>query len=352
HLDTSAVNQAGRMTGADLALGLRMLATLLESGLPIARALAALDDVAPSSWHSALHAVQEGIRQGKSLAAALQASSLAVPPLVIGILQAGEAGSGVPRAVRRAAELMESTAAVRSTIRSALTYPLILFVAGTASLGLLVGVVLPRFQTILADLGQALPASTRLILMLAGVTKSGTLPSFLALGVLWLLWRMLSSSESGLIRWHELLLRLPVVGPVRLAAATARTTAALAALLDSGVALASAITHASRTAGDAAVSKRILAARDRIVAGASIATAVEEQVAMPRTAVRLIRTGEETGRLAAMLNHAASLEAARVSQMTRAAVSLLEPVLILVFSVIVAVVAAALLQAVYSIRPI
>src|SRR5690348_6408623 len=109
-----------RLTSADLALGLRVLATLLESGLPVGKALAAMPDLAPPAWASALPEVERAVREGSSLAAALERAPVEMPPVVIGMIRAGEAGSGLASAVRRTAGLMEEAAAIRSAIRGAL----------------------------------------------------------------------------------------------------------------------------------------------------------------------------------------------------------------------------------------
>ena len=103
-----------RIPAADLALGLRVLGDLLESGLPLSRALVALDDIAPPSWKALLPALREKIREGIGLARALGSAPARVPSLVIGIVQAGEGGSGLAAAVRRSADLMEESAATRA----------------------------------------------------------------------------------------------------------------------------------------------------------------------------------------------------------------------------------------------
>jgi general secretion pathway protein F len=350
-LDSAAEGRRGRIPVPDLALALRVFATLLESGLPISRALLALDDLAPISWHAALPAIRESVRDGKSLAAAFSAAPVEFPSLVIGIVQAGEAGSGIAPAVRRAAELMESAAATRTAVRGALAYPLVLAGAGTASVALLVGVVLPRFATILADLGQSLPPTTRLVLGSAAVLRATALPGLLLAAAVLVAWRGWTASEHGRLRWHEFLLSLPLIGSIRRSGATARGAAALAALLMSGVPLAPGLLHSARAAGDAAMARRLLAAREAIIGGSGIARALQVENAATPTTVRLVRAGEQTGQLAGMLTHAARLESERVEQTVRSAVRLLEPVLILAFGGIVALVAAALLQAVYSVRP-
>ena len=341
-----------RMPVGDMALGLRVLATLLGAGLPVGRALAAMDDLVPAPWKPALPALRESVRQGSSLGAALAASPLGVPPLVVGLVQAGEAGSGLAPAVERAAELMERSAETRRAVRAALAYPLVLAAAGTASLGLLVGFVLPRFAAVLAEMGQGLPPTARTVLAAADAGRAGLVPGLLTLAAGLTLWHVWTSTDSGRARWHALLLAVPGVGGVRRAAATGRFCAALAALLESGVPIAPALSHATRASGDAALSARILAARERVVAGQGIAASLEAGNAVTPTAVRLIRTGEETGRLAPMLAHAARLEDTRAEQSVRSLVRVLEPAMIVVFGGIVALVAAALLQAVYSVRPV
>lgn len=340
-----------RMSMGDMALGLRVLATLLESGLPVARALGAMDELVPPAWRPAVPALLESVRQGNSLGAALAAAPVAFPPLVVGLVQAGEAGGGLAPAVARAADLIESAAETRRAVRAALAYPLVLAAAGLGSLVLLVGFVLPRFAAVLADLGQALPPTARTVLGAAELARAGFLPAlFTALAAAGV-WRVWTGTEPGRARWHAFLLGVPLVGSIRRAGAVGRFCAALGALLESGVPIAPALSHATRASGDAALTARILAAREQVVAGHGIAAALDRNGAATPTSVRLIRTGEETGRLAPMLAHAARIESARAEQAVKSLVRVLEPAMIIAFGGMVALVAAALLQAVYSVRP-
>lgn len=340
-----------RVPAADLALGLRVLSDLLDAGLPMSRALAAFEELAPPSWAPGMPTLRSAVREGRTLAGALIASALDVPPLVLGVIQAGEAGAGLASAVRRAADFTEQSAATQSAIRSALAYPLLLAAAGTGALALLVGVVLPRFAAILADLGQSLPPTTRTVLQVAHVIRVVTVPAFVALIFVALAWRAWTSTPDGRRRWHEFLLALPVIGNVRHAAATAHAAAALASLLKSGVPLPLALTHAARATGDGALDARLRTARERVLTGQRVGLALAETNAMTSTAIRLVRAGEDTGRLASMLQHAAKLESERAQQLVKSAVRLLEPSLIITFGAVIAFVAAALLQAVYSVRP-
>jgi general secretion pathway protein F len=339
------------LPAADVALGLRLLGDLLAAGLPMSRALAAFETLAPRSWHAALPIIRDAIREGRGLASALASASAGMPSIVIGIIGAGEAGSGIADAVRQAADVMEETAVARAALRNALAYPLTLAVAGAGSVALLVGVVLPRFEAILRDLGQQLPPSTRLLVQSAAIARVSALPALAVGALLALAFRAWTSSSEGRLRWHDILLGVPLIGTLRMASATARCCAALAALLKSGVPIASALVHAGRAAGDSALEARMHVAREATVHGTRLSTALADVRAVTETAIRLVRAGEETGRLSEMLAHAARIERARATQLTRSAVRVIEPSLILLFGGLVALVAAALLQAIYSVRP-
>lgn len=339
-----------RLSPAELALGLRMIATLLEAGLSVPRALGAMEDLAPDGWRVGLACIRESVRRGEGFATALRTASLGIPQVVIGIIQAGEAGSGLAPAMSRAADLSESMASVRAAIRSALAYPMILAAAGVASISLLVGVVIPRFAAILADLGQALPPTTRFVLTAAGFTRASAVPIAFGMGLALITWRAWTARESGREQWHALLLSLPVIGAIRRSSATARVCAATAALLESGVSIAPALGHAAATAGDAAIGARLVRAREAVIGGQGLTRALAAAEAMTPTAVRLVRAGEETGQLAEMLSHAARLETQHAERAVHTAVRLLEPAIIVVFAGLVALVAAALLQAVYGVK--
>ncbi|MGH7334192.1 MAG: type II secretion system F family protein [Candidatus Rokuibacteriota bacterium] len=342
---------AARISPDDLALGLRALATLLAAGIPLGRALAVLDDLLPPAWRAALSDLRRRVEQGEHLAAALEESPLPLPSHVIGIIRAGEAGSGLAAAVESSAQLLEARAATRAALRNALAYPSILIVAGSAAVALLVGVVLPRFAAILADTGRALPLSTRLVLGLGAISRVALLPGLVALVFTAVLWRKWVTNPDGRARWHKLLLGAPVVGPIRRSAAATNGCSALAALLDAGVPLPAALPHAARATGDRAVEASLLAARQRIGRGERISSALLAENAFTPTVIRLVGIGEETGRLASMLAHAARVESAHALQRLQRAIRVLEPVLILLFGGVVMLVAAALLQAMYGLRP-
>ena len=348
---TGVQKQRRVMKASELAFGLRMLADFLDSGLSLPRALGALTEVGTPSWKILLPVVRAGVRRGERLSVAISAGLYDVPPVVTAMLEAGEAGSGLAAAIRGSAELMDEAVALRVALRSALAYPVLLLTAGATSLIVLVGVVIPRFAAILSDYGQSLPSSTRLMLRVASIARAGLVPFAVGIALVLAAGRFWMRTKDGSRRWHGALLALPLIGETRHSSAMARSCAAMSALLQNGVSVTQAITLGARATGDAALSRRLLDARRAVIRGERLSEAVRTSRAVTTTALRLIRAAEEHGQLADMLSYASKLERERALKRTQSAVRLLEPALIMAFGGVVALVAAALLQAVYSVRP-
>lgn len=340
------------LRGDSLALGLRMLADLLAAGLPMTRALAAFGELSPPGWQDAAPALLSAVREGRSFASALEDGPLLVPAITVGIIRAGEAGGGIVKAVRRAADHAEALEAARAAVRAALAYPAVVALAGGGAIVMMVAVVLPRFAVILSDLDQSLPATTRLVLSASEWARHAFVPGLALSALMSVGLRIASSQPEGRRRIHAALLGLPVLGPLRHSVLTARYCSALGPLLENGLPMRSAMAHAIAAVDDGEIESRIRMGREDIGAGSPVGRALLDRRAVTALAARLMSAGEETGNLAEMVSYAAQLERSRTESITRAAVRIIEPLLIMVFAGIVAVVAAALLQAVYAVKPV
>lgn len=348
---TGSGSRRSAIPAADLAIGLRTLATLLDSGLPLSRALAAFQDVVPRTWSDGVGVLREHVRQGAGLGAALELSVPGLPRELTSVIRSGEGGSGLAQSVRRAAELAESREALRASIMAALAYPVLLAIVGAASIAVIVLVVLPRFASIIADIGGDVPPLARGVMAGAHALKIAFLPSLGMIAVAVAYWRARGSDPSTRLVVDRALIALPVVGALRLCSASSRGCAALSALLESGVPVSTALVHAARGTADLEAERRWLAARENIIAGARQSISLVEAGAVTSTAGRLIRAGEESGQLPQMLSRAAALDAMRLADTLKGAVRLIEPAMIVAFAAIIALVSGALLQTVYAVKP-
>lgn len=340
-----------RCSRADLAILFRSLASLVAAGVPVERAVGATTAMMRGPLRVALPDIRRALREGQSLGGALEGVREIIPGLAAGMVRAGERGGGLARALEEVATHFESEAALVGAIRQALAYPLVLTVAGLVSVATIVGVILPRFAQLLQDSGQRLPFTTQLLLSTGSWTARSApilLPLVATAATAFLLW---IRSSAGQLAWHELLLATPVIGAVRRQMATARVCRALSGLVTAGMPMLPALQAAGEAAGDRSVARALALARERVSRGEGLAASLEAEQVVAPLSLQLLSIGEQSGQLARMARHAGDLAAREAERGLHTAVTLLEPGLVVVFGGLVAMVAAALLQAVYSLRP-
>jgi len=356
HVEAAAETVAGRRWSlaprrADLAEAFATLASLLEAGLPIDRALeVAVRGAARRDVAGALEGARARVRQGKPVAEALEEHPKVFPPIAVGMMRMADRGGHLPEAVRRLAQHLAREAELRSRIMSALLYPLVLVGIGAITLVILVGFVLPRFVELLTAGGGELPPATSALLQLAELSRRGwpvavAVSSFAAILV-----ARERRTAQGRLRIDRLLLRIPVLGALRVRYATVRLSRTVSTLVASGVPLLTAMDVAAGTASDAAVGVAVRRAREAVRRGGALSGALAEQQIFPYLFLRLTEVGEETGRLDALMERAADALEEELKRQIERVVALLEPALIVAFGGVVGFVALAVLQAIYGIH--
>ena len=335
----------------DLAIVFRSISALVSAGVPLERAVAASEALAHGALREALALARSGLREGDSLSHALGRALGVLPGVVLGMVRAGEQGSQLAAALEQVATHLDQEAELVARVRQALAYPLLLAVVGTASVLVIGTVIVPRFAELLGDLGQELPVATRLL-----IGGSALLSHFwfvLIPATLALVWAGLEGLKRPTSRhWiDQTLLSIPGLGGVRLALATSRVARALGGMLRAGMPLLPALEAARDAAGDEAVAERLTRARERVAQGAPLTAALEREAVLAPSALQLVAVGEASGRLGDMALRAGDLAAQDAERGLKTLVTFVEPSLIVAFGGLVAFVAAALLQAVYAIRP-
>jgi len=347
--EAATVSQVRLASPRAAGTALRSVASLVEVGVPLHRALQVTARIASGPLGAALARVEARVREGRSLAAGMEAEAGLFGATTLGLVRAGERGVGLAPALTQAADDLDRRAETAARIGSALAYPMILAAVGTVSVAFIVLVIVPRFVGLLSDTGAALPPATRLL-----VAGSDVLRQHALLGAAGLV-GVAALAAHALLRhravWHRWALETPLLGPLRHGLATARVARTLAALLRVGTPALTALEVARTAAGDEAVATRLARARERVAEGAGLSAALTATEALTPAALQLVAIGDAAGRLPDLLDRAALLEDTAAERRIRTLVALLEPALILAFAAVVAFVAAALLQAMYSLRP-
>ncbi len=344
-------DRADRRLGrrAAVTLWARSTATLLRAGVPLDRTLMFTGGHAGHAGLAATIAeLRRAIQGGGSLADALARHPRYFDPLVVASVAAGESTGCLDTVFERVAEHLEESAELRSTVQSALLYPALMSVVATVGLAILLGFVVPKFASVLADAGGQLPATTRFLMRASAVVTGG-----------WWAWLLLGAAALYAVprilarprvrqRWHTARLRIPWVGEFERTYIAARFARTLGLLLGSGMPVLPALGITRASVSNAAIREVLDRAVAAVSGGSALATALAG--ALPPLAQQLLAVGEESGRLDELCLRVADAYDAEVRRTLRLLVALIEPAMILLFGGLVGFVALAMLQAIYGIN--
>jgi general secretion pathway protein F len=343
-----------RISGLDLALATRQLATLIGAGIPLVSALGALSQqVDNPRLKATIGGVRDRVNEGASLAEALEEAG-PFSALYVSMVRAGEAGGALEQVLERLADYLENQERLRNRVISILAYPLAMFGFAGVVVTILVTVVLPQITQLLASLNQPLPFYTRAIIALSNVARSWWWAFALAGLALLVGTRLALRRERGREAWDRALLRLPLFGRVTRQVAISRFTRTLATLLAGGIPITRALDISKHVTANLVIGRAIDAARDSVTEGASLASPLRASGHFPPLVTHMVEVGEQSGELEAMLGKVADTYDEQVETTVQRTTALLEPLLILLMVGIVLVIILAtlvpLLQITSSLR--
>lgn len=342
---------AGRRLARAVTEATRELATLLGAGQPVEAALGLLVETGEHPrLRAVLASVREAVRGGKSLSEALAAHPEAFPRAYVGIVRAGEAAGSLSESLQKLVQLRERTEQLERKLVSAMIYPSVLLLASLGALAVLLLVVVPRFAPLFAQAEAELPASTRLTLALAGfLAERGDL---LLVGLAATLSGLLVARRSDAVRaiLDRMVLALPVFGRIARERATAQAMRGLATVLGGGLDLANGL----GLVRDLLANRAARAAMDGVLVGVRqgrpLWSCLGEAGFVSPLAVRLVRVGEESGRLAAVAEHLAEAFEERLATRLTRLVALIEPLVIVTLGLLVGGIVVSILAAVVAVN--
>lgn len=336
-----------RLSQRDMSAVTRQLATLLEAGLTLDRSLQILIDLTTEPHlTTVLQDLQTRVRGGATFSSALEAQDGQFPRLYVNMIRAGEASGALDAVLERLADYLERTAELRATITSALVYPsILLLVAGLSVIALLVWVV-PQFTVLFEDMGEALPLPTQIVVMVGDLFRGYWWAMLAALALVALVVERWLQNPAVRARLDHRVLDLPLFGDLVWKLETARFCRTLSTLLANGLPLLNALGLAKEVVGNRRLFGLLGEAAEDLKRGRGLAEPLVRRAILPQLALQMIRVGEESGSLDAMLGKVAQI----YDQETRASVqrmlTLLEPVLIIGLGAIVAGIIVSILMAI------
>jgi type IV pilus assembly protein PilC len=320
----------------DLLVLSRQLATMLESGVTMLHSL----DVIKSQIQSrelfvVVTKVHDDIEQGSSLSVALAKHPKIFNQFWVSLAEVGEASGTMPLVLNKLAKHVEQEVAFKSTIISAMVYPLILFVVCIGAVLFFALVVAPKFEDIFKAMHAELPLMTRCLLGTFDFLKHYFLFIIGGLVGLFFVLKSYFSTPLGELQFEKIIFGLPVIGDITKLIIVERFSAQMAILTESGVPILYALEITEKLVNNKTCGLAIAQVRDKVRGGKGIADSLMESGFFPVMAVQMVKVGEETGELGKMLKHVADFYQANVEAFMKRFSTLIEPFMLIFMAIMI-----------------
>ena len=341
---------APKVTAKDIVIFTRQLATMIDAGLPLVQCLDILGQQTGSvALAKVVVQVRQDVEGGATFADSLKKHPKVFDNLYCNMVAAGEAGGILDTILQRLAAYMEKFAKIKGQIKSAMIYPSVILFVAVAVVSLLLVVVVPMLANIFQEAGQSLPLPTRIVIAFSDFMKGwgglGMLLGFVGFIVALKQWR---KTETGLRAQDAFALKIPIVGSLIQRVSVAKFTRTLGTLLTSGVPILEGLIIVARTSGNKIVEDAIMATRQAVSEGKTLAEPLSRAKVFPAMVVQMISVGEATGALDNMLNKIADFYDDEVDSAVAALTSMLEPLLMIFLGVVVGFVVVAMYMPIFQ----
>ena len=329
------------------------LCTLVEARVPLDRALRLLDGITDSTaMKNLVLNLLSDVKEGKSLASAMEAHPEVFSKMYVNIIRAGEEGGILHELLPDLAEFLETSAKTRQAIISAMIYPAVLLITGIISVVLLLVFVVPQFSAMFEDSGSEVPPSALFLLNVSDFIQNYGL--FMSLGVIlaFVFWKRLDKEHRSKLQKDKFLLSLPLIGALILYKESAIFSRTLGALLGAGIPLIRGLRVSKEVILNSFLVKHLDQVEEDVRGGAGLGLSLEKTGAFPILLHQLIAVGEESGRTSSILLKTADTFDNFVRNQMSAIVSALQPALIIFLAIAVGGITITMLSAVFSMNTV
>ncbi|MBI3890373.1 MAG: type II secretion system F family protein [Candidatus Wallbacteria bacterium] len=319
------------------------LHTMLGAALPLVKSLELLSrQTRNEGLRDALETVAQNVARGEDFSEAIARRPDLFSPMFAAMVETGEVTGTLDTTMMRLAEHLDRKCDLRDKITTALAYPVVVLCMAIAVSIFLVVFVLPKLSAVFADSGTPLPPLTSALLGGAAFIASHWLALSIAIALLgFALWRF-AESDTGRRVLHQLVLKLPLIGPLVLKSIMMQITQTLATLQAAGISLTASLALVEKGARNVAIVDALRRLQSSIVAGETLSAEMARSPLFPELVASMVSVGEETGALPDMLQRVAAVYVKEVELEVGAFTRVIEPVLLVAMTVVVGVIAAAI----------
>jgi len=344
------LNLFGRVKPRDVTMFIEQLASLIRSKIPVFEAIKILSgQIDNPEFKKVITSIYSELKDGKTLSESLRKYPHIFPKLFINMVDSGESGGVLEETLSRAAKFRQEEEELKSKVASALAYPLFIMAVGVLTIILLLVFVVPRLTFLFADMGQALPVPTQILIAI-----SDSIRNYWYWGVLFIAGLSLAIKKQGIIKKNKLAvdklkLKIPLLGDFFKEAMLARFSRTFGVLLANGIPVFQALAIVVPSLENEVFKKELETIKADVVSGASFAAGMKKSEWFPSFITSMIATSEKSGNLEEGLFEVANFYEREVNKTMKIITSLIEPAIILVMGLIVAFIVAAMILPIFDI---
>ena len=314
----------------------RQLGTMIEAEIKLTESLQVLIVQArDEKFSQVIQNVRDQVIAGESFADALDEYGEWFDPIYVSMIRVGEVTGNLARPLNLLADYMAKRQRLETKVKSALTYPAILLVMCAIVITILMTFVVPRITSIIVKSGKTVPAVTELLMGVSHVFIHWWWALIAGLILIWWLFRRALATTRGRMLFDRSILKIPIIGEVLRLSIVARFTSTLAALIRSGLPMADCLQVVAKVTGNTIMTLAVHRARERIIAGADVATPLRESKVIDPAVAHMISVGERTGELEKMLLTIAESLEENTDIIVQRLSAVIEPVIIVIMACLV-----------------
>ena len=335
----------------DLLVFFRQMSVMLKSGVPLSQALELLaENMTNKQFGANIFDISKKLGSGEELSSSLSSYPRIFSPIMIGLIEAGEAGGILSEVLERLASLVESQSKIKGQITGALIYPIaILVLSVTISLALLIFIV-PTFDDMFKGMGAELPALTSFMLTLSKIVTSlgFVISAPISLFICFYIFNITYSNQSGRKLIDGFILKIPLFGDLILKSELASMSDTLSTLINSGISIVEAIERCINASSNQIIKNALRRSISLVTQGQELSTSLETSKVIPRLLISMIKIGEETGSLSFMLENLSNFYKREVEEAVTILTKAMEPAVIFVVAAIVGTIVISLYLPMFS----
>jgi len=332
------ISIGGGVKPRDLSVFCRQFQSILAAGVTIVEALGMLvDQTENKTFAKAIKETQTSVQKGSTLAEAMKAHPKVYPPILVNMVEAGEASGSLETAMERMSVQFEKSAKLKALVKKAMMYPIVIIIVAIGVLIAMSLLVIPQFAEMFESMGSELPGITKAVMAFSDFLMHKWYLLILIVVVVAIAVTAFAKTETGQVVFGTIAIKAPIFGKLSVKTASASFARTISTLMAAGIPLSEALDITSRSMKNIHFKRALQAAKKEVEQGTNLSEPLRRSGLFPMMIPQMIKIGEETGNIDGMLIKAADYYEDEVEIATGSLTTLMEPMIIVVLGAIVAV---------------